>query len=143
MSFAFSSAMEADRPRLSVDEVLSKVGFGRFHIVLFLLGAVFKATESIELFIVSIISPILTCVWRLSTTEAGSLTAGVFIGLIVGGVVWGSASDLYGRRTILILTSILVVIYGCLSSLSPTFSWLFTLRLILGESFLFFILKLT
>ena len=125
--------MEAEKPRLTVEEVLSRIGFGRFHVYIFLLGAIFKATESVEMFIVSIVSPILSCVWDLTSFESGALVAGVFIGLIFGGVVWGSASDLYGRRAILIMTSILVVVYGCLSSLSPTFGWLFTLRMILGE----------
>lgn len=125
--------MEAERPRLTIEDVLSRIGFGRFHVYIFLLGAIFKATESVEMFIVSIVSPILSCDWNLTSVEAGTLAAGVFFGLIFGGVLWGSVSDLYGRRAVLMLTSICVVAYGCLSSMSPNFVWLLILRVILGK----------
>lgn len=130
--------MEVARLRLSVDEVLSRIGFGKFQVFLIALGAIFTATEAIEFFMISITLPIFNCVWHVSSTEAGSLTAASFIGSLFGGLVCGSAADLYGRRTILILSSTLVLIYGCLSSVSPNFGWLVVLRLISGISFYIF-----
>lgn len=75
--------------------------------------------ESIEMMLLSVLSPILRCEWHLDESISllsslppslslflkhlhigilATVTTVVFLGMMVGSVVWGSASDRYGRR---------------------------------------------
>ena len=69
---------------------------------------------------------------HLSSIEEGALVAIVFVGMMVGSLVWGSLADLAGRRICLIISLSFNGVSGLASSLSPNFPLLLTFRFLSG-----------
>ncbi|RQM20381.1 hypothetical protein B5M09_005782 [Aphanomyces astaci] len=64
---------------------------------------------------------------------AGScLTAAVFAGMLVGGLVGGVMADAYGRRPIVLLNLGINAVSALLSALSPSLNWLILFRCLAG-----------
>uniref|UniRef100_A0A3Q2WIB3 Synaptic vesicle glycoprotein 2 n=2 Tax=Haplochromis burtoni TaxID=8153 RepID=A0A3Q2WIB3_HAPBU len=56
----------------------------------------------------------------------GLLTASIFLGMMVGGYMWGYLADQKGRRRVLVMSLTVNGLFGGLASLAPWF-WLFLL----------------
>lgn len=76
---------------------------------------------------------------RLDEDEqlSGALTSGVFVGMLVGGLVSGKAADMWGRKVALLTSMALNACSAVLSSMSPLFPgrevyWLLAFRIIAG-----------
>ncbi|ETV71374.1 hypothetical protein, variant 1 [Aphanomyces astaci] len=62
----------------------------------------------------------------------GCLTAAVFAGMLVGGLVGGVMADAYGRRPIVLLNLGINAVSALLSALSPSLNWLILFRCLAG-----------
>ncbi|RHY53931.1 hypothetical protein DYB30_009798 [Aphanomyces astaci] len=60
------------------------------------------------------------------------LTAAVFAGMLVGGLVGGVMADAYGRRPIVLLNLGINAVSALLSALSPSLNWLILFRCLAG-----------
>ncbi|EFX74666.1 hypothetical protein DAPPUDRAFT_199755 [Daphnia pulex] len=116
----------------TVDQAVNATGFGRFQVKLSLITGLSWMADSMEMMILSIISPALKCDWRLPDWKQALVTTGVFLGMMMSAVFWGQLSDKYGRKKALALSAVLLSIFGLLSSFSPTFFWILLLRLLVG-----------
>ncbi|KZS14128.1 Synaptic vesicle 2-related protein [Daphnia magna] len=116
----------------TVDQAVNATGFGRFQVKLSLITGLSWMADSMEMMILSIISPALKCDWRLPDWKQALITTGVFLGMMMSAVFWGQLSDKYGRKKALALSAVLLSIFGLLSSFSPTFFWILLLRLLVG-----------
>ncbi|KAG9153504.1 hypothetical protein Leryth_019783 [Lithospermum erythrorhizon] len=83
----------------SVDEALSSMGFGYFHVVALLYAGVGWASNAMALTLLSIIGPAVKSEWGLSSNQESMITTVVFAGTLVGAYFFGYVSDAYGRRT--------------------------------------------
>ena len=63
----------------------------------FLTGLCWMA-DSMEVMILSILSPALHCAWGLSQYNQAFLTTVVFVGMMLSSALWGQFSDRHGRR---------------------------------------------
>ena len=54
--------------------------------------------DSMEVMILSILSPALHCAWGLSQYNQAFLTTVVFVGMMLSSALWGQFSDRHGRR---------------------------------------------
>ncbi|CAH1801775.1 unnamed protein product [Owenia fusiformis] len=88
--------------------------------------------DSMEMMILSILSPALHCAWGLSSWQQALITTVVFCGMMFSSGVWGKVCDQYGRKAELILCSLFTFYFGFLSSFSPTYPWLLILRCLVG-----------
>ena len=68
----------------------------------------------------------------LTTEEKSFLSSAVFMGMLCGGLIWGSISDSIGRRKALLLALGINTIAGLLSAASPDINWLIFFRVIAG-----------
>ena len=126
----------------TVDEVINKMGFGPFQVLITVFCGLIWVADAMELMILSILSPIVKCQWDLSSTEEAAVTSVVFLGLIVGVFFWGLMNDLIGRKTSLLLVDICVVVCGVLSAIPvsaddgrlPGYPWLLICRFGVGFS---------
>ena len=64
----------------TLDEAIESIGVGKFHIILMLITGFAWVAESMEMMVISILSPILTCDWNLSSYEEAIIATSVFIG---------------------------------------------------------------
>eukprot|EP00191_Tetraselmis_sp_GSL018_P008217 CAMPEP_0177612772 /NCGR_PEP_ID=MMETSP0419_2-20121207/21486_1 /TAXON_ID=582737 /ORGANISM="Tetraselmis sp., Strain GSL018" /LENGTH=311 /DNA_ID=CAMNT_0019109157 /DNA_START=210 /DNA_END=1141 /DNA_ORIENTATION=- len=72
------------------------------------------------------------CGWHLSSSEAASLFTAVFLGKALGEPVWGSLSDTFGRRPVIIALACTTAVGAASSALAPSFRTFIALRLLFG-----------
>ena len=130
MTAAISGVVPDDT--FNVAEAVDALGFGKFQLVLsFVVGMCWMA-DSMEVMILSILSPALHCDWGIGQLGQAILTTSVFAGMTLGSPFWGQFSDKFGRRPSLLLSGLSLFFYGLLSAFSPTFNWILFLRFLVG-----------
>ncbi|XP_071941341.1 synaptic vesicle glycoprotein 2C-like [Antedon mediterranea] len=115
-----------DGSGLSYDESIEIVGFGKFHILLLAVCGWANASDAVETLSISFILPSAKCEMDLSSFQLGVLSAAIFLGMMVGGYVWGALSDIRGRRSVLLWSLSCNALFGLLSSIAQSY-WLFVL----------------
>ena len=81
-----------------LDEVISRIGVGKFQIKLLFIVGTFVVADALEVMMISFISPALACDFNLTDSSKAVLTTMVFIGMFFGGFAWGIYEDRYGRK---------------------------------------------
>ncbi|XP_030388312.1 synaptic vesicle glycoprotein 2B-like [Scaptodrosophila lebanonensis] len=111
---------------------ISQTGFGLFnYIVIFLAGMMSFAI----IFATSVGSYILTAMQTditLSITQKGLLNASPYWGMIFGALIWALLADCKGRRTVLIITHLLDVIFCNCAALSQTITFILLFKFCAG-----------
>ena len=80
----------------TVDEAINKMGFGPFQILITVFAGAMWVADSMEIMLLSVLSPAIKCQWNLSRSEEALTTSVVFMGIFFGGFVWGVVGDLAG-----------------------------------------------
>jgi MFS transporter, putative metabolite:H+ symporter len=117
---------------MSFDEAIEQVGFGRFQIKLMLICGFGWAADAMEVLLIAFALPAIAEEWGLTNAQRGLLGTSIFLGMLVGALVWGRLSDLIGRKTGFVSTVAIDSVFGLLSALSPSFIWLLILRTMTG-----------
>lgn len=112
--------------RLTYEEAVEETGFGLFHWLLLLVCGWANASDAVEVLCVSFLLPTARCDLHLSSSDMGLLTASIFLGMMIGGYLWGYLADQRGRRRVLVVSLAINGLFGGLASLAPWF-WLFLL----------------
>ncbi|XP_069695518.1 synaptic vesicle 2-related protein [Periplaneta americana] len=116
----------------TVTQAVNAFGFGRFQVKLSLFTGLCWMADSMEMTILSILSPALHCDWHITRYQQALTTTVVFLGMMLSSTFWGNLSDRYGRKQALTLCGVLLFCYGLLSSLAPNFLWILFLRGLVG-----------
>ena len=104
----------------NIDLILSRIGFGRYQLIVFFLIGWFWFTDGAELVIISVITRVLEKEWGLSSLQIEVMGGVIYLGMILGTILVGPLGDRIGRRKILLATSVSLVISGILSGVMPT-----------------------
>ena len=70
--------------------------------------------------------------FAMSTTETSTLLLAAFVARPLGGAIFGSFADKYGRRLAMIVSIITYSVGTFLCGLSTSYIWLFIFRMIIG-----------
>ncbi|XP_054475419.1 synaptic vesicle glycoprotein 2B [Anoplopoma fimbria] len=119
-------ASGSEERRLTYEEAVEKAGFGLFHWLLLVVCGWANASDAVEILCVSFLLPTARCDLLLSSSDMGLLTASIFLGMMVGGYIWGYLADQRGRRKVLVVSLTVNGVFGGLASIAPWF-WLFLL----------------
>lgn len=118
----------------TVDDVIERIGIGRFQWRLLFANGLVWAADAMEVLIIGFVLPAITQLWGLSTQQAGFVGAATFAGMFVGAFGWGRIADTFGRRRVFLLTVVLDAVFGLLSALSPNYMWLIVFRFLTGTA---------
>ncbi|XP_061077207.1 synaptic vesicle glycoprotein 2C [Conger conger] len=121
-----SDGQKREQKKLSYEEAVEAAGFGFFHGLLLVVCGWANASDAVEILCVSFLLPTARCDLKLSSTDMGLLTASIFLGMMVGGYMWGYLADQRGRKNVLVISLTVNGVFGGLASLAPWF-WLFLL----------------
>ncbi|XP_063220101.1 synaptic vesicle 2-related protein [Bacillus rossius redtenbacheri] len=116
----------------TVAQAVNAFGFGKFQVKLSLFTGLCWMADSMEMTILSILSPVLHCEWHISRYQQALTTTIVFLGMMLSSTFWGNLSDRYGRKQALRLCAIFLFYYSLLSSFAPNFLWILFLRGLVG-----------
>ncbi|KAL0967898.1 hypothetical protein UPYG_G00259390 [Umbra pygmaea] len=112
--------------KLTYEEAVDEAGFGLFHGLLLVVCGWANASDAVEILCVSFLLPTARCDLKLSSSDMGFLTAVIFLGMMVGGYMWGYLADQRGRQKVLVMSLTINGVFGALASFAPWF-WLFLL----------------
>ncbi|KAG8232729.1 hypothetical protein J437_LFUL013322 [Ladona fulva] len=116
----------------TVTQAVNAFGFGKFQIKLSLFTGLCWMADSMEMTILSILSPALHCEWHITRYQQALTTTVVFLGMMLSSTFWGNISDKYGRKQALTVCAVLLFYYGLLSSFAPNYLWILFLRGLVG-----------
>ncbi|KAG8438734.1 hypothetical protein GDO86_005071, partial [Hymenochirus boettgeri] len=112
----------------SIEDAVETIGFGRFHILLFLIMGSTGIADAMEIMLLAIVSSSVRCEWHLSSWQVALVTTMMFFGYMVFSVVLGLLADRYGRRKILVISFLWGAFFSLLTSFAPTYAWFVFLR---------------
>ncbi|XP_077566281.1 putative transporter SVOPL [Stigmatopora nigra] len=116
----------------TVEEAVEYVGFGRFHLLLFVILGSANIVEAMEIMLLAVISPEIRCEWRLEDWQVALVSTMVFLGFMACGVLSGYVADQYGRRKVLVGGFVWSAYFSVLTSFAPTYPWFILLRSLVG-----------
>ncbi|XP_065682957.1 synaptic vesicle 2-related protein isoform X2 [Hydra vulgaris] len=127
-----SGLQSEDEQEYSLDDAIEHIGFGLYQIRLIIVMGLSWIADAIEMTAISILAPILLCEWKLNSYEEALISIVVFIGFGCGAIFWGIIADRYGRFKSLFTSSIIVLIFGVATALSPNLASVLVLRFFVG-----------
>ncbi|XP_071583719.1 putative transporter SVOPL isoform X2 [Heliangelus exortis] len=116
----------------TVEDAVEDIGFGRFHILLFLIMGSTGVAEAMEIMLIAVVSPFIRCEWQLQDWQVALVTTMVFFGYMVFSIVLGLLADRYGRWKILLLSFLWAAYFSLLTSFAPSYIWFVFLRAMVG-----------
>uniref|UniRef100_T1HJP6 MFS domain-containing protein n=2 Tax=Rhodnius prolixus TaxID=13249 RepID=T1HJP6_RHOPR len=126
--------MNADlkQSNLELENALTEAGFGKFHLLLFLLIGIGYSCIAMEMTVISFIIPSAKCDFDMSSSDAGFLNALPSIGIVFGSFFWGALADVVGRKWVYTVSIFLAGFTSLLSSVSQYFTLFVFLRTVNG-----------
>ncbi|XP_012369673.1 putative transporter SVOPL [Octodon degus] len=116
----------------TVEDAVETIGFGRFHVALFLIMGSTGVVEAMEIMLIAVVSPVIRCEWHLENWQVAFVTTMVFFGYMVASVLFGLLADRYGRWKILLLSFVWGAYFSLLTSFAPSYIWFVFLRTMVG-----------
>ncbi|EPQ13160.1 Putative transporter SVOPL [Myotis brandtii] len=116
----------------TVEDAVETIGFGRFHIALFLIMGSTGIAEAMEIMLIAVVSPVIRCEWQLENWQVALVTTMVFFGYMVFSILFGLLADRYGRWKILLISFLWGAYFSLLTSFSPSYIWFVFLRTMVG-----------
>ncbi|XP_040031359.2 putative transporter SVOPL [Gasterosteus aculeatus] len=116
----------------SVEEAVETIGFGRFHILLFIIMGSANIVEAMEIMLLAVVSPEIRCEWHLEDWQVALVSTMVFLGFMVCGVLAGYLADRYGRWTVVFGGFVWSAYFSLLTSFAPSYGWFIFLRSMVG-----------
>ncbi|GMR50738.1 hypothetical protein PMAYCL1PPCAC_20933, partial [Pristionchus mayeri] len=112
----------------TVSDAVESIGFGRFQLIMSALCGFAQMADSMEIMLLSLLSPSLVCEWGITPAEQALCTTCVFLGWMIFSPVWGWFCDRYGRRTGLFLSSLIASIFGIATAAATSYPMFVVLR---------------
>lgn len=116
----------------TVEEAVESIGFGRFHILLFVIMGSANIVEAMEIMLLAVVSPEIRCEWHLEDWQVALVSTMVFFGFMVCGVLCGYIADKYGRWKVVFGGFVWASYFSFLTSFSTSYGWFIFLRCMVG-----------
>ncbi|KAK3745346.1 hypothetical protein RRG08_045067 [Elysia crispata] len=121
-----------DQKYFTIQESIDNSGLGWFQVKLTVVLGLTWMADSMEIMLLSILGPVLSCNWYLPSWQQALLSTLVMTGMMLGSTYWGTITDKYGRKTSLTLATALIGYFGFLSSFCPMYTWMAIIRFLVG-----------
>uniref|UniRef100_A0A8C1Q2U0 Synaptic vesicle glycoprotein 2Ba n=1 Tax=Cyprinus carpio TaxID=7962 RepID=A0A8C1Q2U0_CYPCA len=114
------------------ESIMEDCGHGRFQWTLFTVLGLALMADGVECFVVSFALPSAEKDMCLSNADKGMLGLIVYVGMMIGAVLWGSLADKLGRRQCLLYALAINCIFSFLSCFAQGYGIFIFLRLCSG-----------
>ncbi|XP_070710109.1 putative transporter SVOPL [Pempheris klunzingeri] len=116
----------------TVEDAVETIGFGRFHLLLFVIMGSSNIVEAMEIMLLAVVSPEIRCEWRLDDWQVALVSTMVFLGFMLFGVAGGYIADRYGRWKVVFGGFVWSSYFSLLTSFAPSYGWFVFLRSMVG-----------
>lgn len=111
---------------------LEEAGLSGFHWRTWLTAGMGFFTDAYDLFIIGVVTTLLTPIWHLTTLDLMLLNSAALFAAVVGALVFGRLMDRLGRKSVYGIEAAILTVGAVLSAFSANFWMLLALRLIVG-----------
>ncbi|XP_030757455.1 synaptic vesicle glycoprotein 2B-like isoform X2 [Sitophilus oryzae] len=119
---------EADEEPADFETAITAAGWGKFHLLVYVLSITSGWSSNFETTTMSYVFPAAECDLNLNLEHKGLLNAATYIGMISSGLFWGYLCDTLGRKKLLIAGFLLDGIFVMISAMSQNFAMLITAK---------------
>ena len=102
---------------LSLDKILDKIGFGYYQIRLITIVGLVALTEGAQIIVFTLVLTVLQNKWGYSENVQSAVASAAFCGILMGCASAGIIADKIGRKSCIIVASILLIIINTASVL--------------------------
>ncbi|MGC8487842.1 MAG: MFS transporter [Clostridia bacterium] len=121
-----------DSVRDRVLRPLEDSGLQRFHFRTWLTAGMGFFTDAYDLFIIGVVTTLLTPIWHLTTLDLMLLNSSALFAAVLGALVFGRLMDRLGRKTVYGIEAMMLALGALASAFSVSFWMLFALRFVVG-----------
>ncbi|XP_060611611.1 synaptic vesicle glycoprotein 2B [Anolis sagrei] len=114
------------------ENIIEECSHGRFQWILFIVLGLALMADGVEVFVVGFVLPSAEKDMCLTTSNKGMLGLIVYLGMMVGAVLWGGLADKLGRKQCLTTLLSINATFGFLSSFVQGYGFFLFCRLISG-----------
>ncbi|XP_002737314.1 synaptic vesicle glycoprotein 2C-like [Saccoglossus kowalevskii] len=114
------------------EQAIAEVGFGKYQIALYFAIGFGLMADGAEIFIVGFIIPSAERDLCLNDSQKGWLGGIVFVGMLIGALIWGMLSDKLGRRKCLITALSINALFAIISAFVRKYGFFLFCRLACG-----------
>lgn len=111
---------------------IDKAPFGRAQMRVVLLCAIVAMLDGFDTQAIAFVAPVIAQAWGLPVSAFGAVFGAGLAGLMVGALAFGPAADRWGRRRVIIATTVLFGVLTLLTALSESLATLLVLRFLTG-----------
>lgn len=122
---------------MSLNKLMNeKIGMGKFQIKCFVILCLIDFNDGVELVLSSFLNPIIKVIFPDVSKSYLSLLASIFyIGILFGSFTSGHFADIYGRRKLIILGSIMQITVSFMFYMVSNLTMMLVLRFLYGYAF--------
>jgi len=117
---------------IDVGKVIDESKLNRVSIHVILLCGLIMLMDGYDYTIISVAAPVIMKEWAIGTAPFGVALAAAFLGYLVGAIIFGALSDRIGRKSTLILASLVFSIGTLLVYFSDSLASLIPIRVFTG-----------
>ena len=128
----FSTNFSPPMQTISLDELLDKIGFRCYHYIVIIILSIVTIADVMETEVGILLGPTLLCEWKLTGLQEAMSTSSLYVGALVGSLLWGTVADKYGRKDTLIIMLLWIGVFGICTSFSNSLVPYVILRLLTG-----------
>jgi MFS family permease len=123
---------EKEKEILTIDELLNKIGYTRYHSIMFLIVILSLISDGVEFYLIYLISPVLIHINNFPTNFNRQISSILFLGMVIGCLTSGLVSKYLGRKNGLLIYMLLISIFGTLFTSINNLYWFYISRFIVG-----------
>ncbi|KAL3179780.1 hypothetical protein MRX96_037763 [Rhipicephalus microplus] len=126
--------VDTDVPLLSQfhEDAIAQAGEGLFQWLVFLVCGLALAADSIEIMVIAYVLPSAERELCMDDARKGWLGGVSFIGMMIGGLLWGNLADKMGRRRTLLSALLTNALFSVITTFMPTYGLFTVTRLCSG-----------
>ena len=122
----------AENVRDRVLAPLEETSLQQFHWRTWLTAGMGFFTDAYDLFIIGVVTTLLTPLWHLTTLDLMLLNSSALAASVLGALFFGRLMDRLGRKTVYGIEAVILTVGALASALSVNFWMLFALRFLVG-----------
>ncbi|MBB5888697.1 MFS family permease [Lactovum miscens] len=88
--------------------------------------------DALDVALLSFIMLLLKTEWTLNSTELGMIGSVTSIGMILGAIICGKLSDMYGRKQVMLWSIVIFSLCNLALAFVPNITWFMVVRFITG-----------